>query len=75
MNGAEGCIIVIADGLSAMAAERHALPLLDALLPLLEGSEVGPVVVAEQARVAIGDEIGELMRAELMLLLIGERPG
>lgn len=75
LNGAPRLIIVIADGLSAIAPERHALPLLDALLPLLEGWKIGPVVVAEQARVAIGDEIGELMRAELMLLLIGERPG
>jgi ethanolamine ammonia-lyase small subunit len=74
-NGAPRLIIVIADGLSAIAPERHALPLLDALLPMLEGWKIGPVVVAEQARVAIGDEIGELMRAELMLLLIGERPG
>ena len=68
-------VIVIADGLSAIAIERHSLPLLDALLPLLEAWPLGPVVIAEQARVAIGDEVGERLHASLMLLLIGERPG
>jgi ethanolamine ammonia-lyase small subunit len=67
--------VVIADGLSALAVDRHALPLLDALLPLL--TELGSlqVVIAEQARVAIGDEIGSLLEADLSLMLIGERPG
>jgi ethanolamine ammonia-lyase small subunit len=68
-------VIIVADGLSAIAAERHAVPVLNALLPLLEGRRVGPVVIAEQARVAIGDEIGETLKAEGTLLLIGERPG
>jgi ethanolamine ammonia-lyase small subunit len=68
-------VMVVADGLSAIAAERHAVPVLDALLPLLEGWRIGPVVIAEQARVAIGDEIGEALQAEATLLLIGERPG
>jgi ethanolamine ammonia-lyase small subunit len=68
-------VIVIADGLSAIAAERHAVPVLDALLPLLEEWQIGPVVIAEQARVAIGDEIGERLHASVTLLFIGERPG
>ena len=71
-------VIAIADGLSAIAVERHALPLLDALLPLLlpdDAWQLGPLVVVEQARVAIGDEIGERLHASLLLLLIGERPG
>ncbi len=71
-------VIAIADGLSAIAVERHVPPLLDALLPLLiteEPWQLGPVVVVEQARVAIGDEIGERLGTSLLLLLIGERPG
>jgi ethanolamine ammonia-lyase small subunit len=68
-------LIIVADGLSAIAVERHAVPVLDALLPLLEGWRIGPVVIAEQARVAIGDQIGEALQAEATLLLIGERPG
>ena len=50
-------------------------PVLDVLLPMLADWRVGPVVVAEQARVAIGDEIGEVLGAMATLLLIGERPG
>jgi ethanolamine ammonia-lyase small subunit len=76
---AEGCdvVVVLADGLSATALNQHALPLLQLLLPQLHdaGLHVGPVVLAEQARVALGDEIGELLRARLVLMLIGERPG
>jgi ethanolamine ammonia-lyase small subunit len=68
-------IFVIADGLSALAAARHALPLLRALRARLAGSEFGPVVVAEQARVALGDEIGALLGAGQLVMLIGERPG
>jgi ethanolamine ammonia-lyase small subunit len=68
------CLFILADGLSALALERHALPLLDALLPLAPGfCLLSPVV--SNARVAIGDQIGELLEAEITVLLIGERPG
>ena len=67
--------IVIADGLSAMAAMRHAVPLLKELAPRLQGSVIAPIVVALQARVALGDEIGALLRARQVVVLIGERPG
>lgn len=76
-------VFILADGLSALAVERHALPLMDALLPLIEASlplvaameRMAPVCVVTQARVAIGDEIGGLLGARLSVLLIGERPG
>lgn len=67
-------VIVIADGLSAIAVERHAAPLLQALESRFALRDA-PLVVVEQARVAVGDEIGELLGAELLLMLIGERPG
>jgi ethanolamine ammonia-lyase small subunit len=67
--------IVIADGLSALAVERHAAPLLEALLPQLDGWKIAPVCVVEQGRVAIGDEIGEALGARIAAVLIGERPG
>ena len=68
--------IVIGDGLSSLAVARHAAPLLAALKPHL-ASELknAPVVIATQARVALGDEIAELLQAKLSIMLIGERPG
>jgi ethanolamine ammonia-lyase small subunit len=68
---------VVADGLSARAAQDHAVPVLTGVCPrlLADGWQVAPVVVAEQGRVALGDEIGALLRARLVVILIGERPG
>jgi ethanolamine ammonia-lyase small subunit len=72
-----GIAVVLADGLSARAAQTHALPLLLALRPRLEaqGQAIGMVVLAEQARVALGDEVGQRLQAGAVLVLIGERPG
>jgi ethanolamine ammonia-lyase small subunit len=76
---AGGCdvALVLADGLSAAAVNDHAQPLLALLVPQLQqaGLRLGPITLAEQARVAIGDEIGQLLGARLVLVLIGERPG
>jgi ethanolamine ammonia-lyase small subunit len=49
-------VFLIADGLSAVAIDRHALPLLDAVLQRLPSAEwsFGPICIVEQARVAIG---------------------
>jgi ethanolamine ammonia-lyase small subunit len=68
---------VVADGLSARAAARHAPPLLDRILPELRRGawRIGPVAVVEQGRVAIGDAIGAILGAALVVVLIGERPG
>ena len=68
-------VFVIADGLSSLAVARHAVPLLQATLPLLSGWSVGPVVLAEQARVALGDPVALALRARAVVVLIGERPG
>lgn len=68
-------VFVIADGLSAFAASKQSIPLLQAVRAKLTDWKIGPVVVARQARVALGDEIGELLDAQLVVMLIGERPG
>ena len=75
--GGVDLIIVIADGLSALAVQRHSLPLLKRVeeLALAEGWSLAPVILVEQARVAIADEIGELLAAKMVVILIGERPG
>jgi len=68
-------VIVIADGLSALATSRHAVPLIESLRSRLAGWRIGPIVIAEQARVALGDEVGEILKARCVAILIGERPG
>lgn len=74
-GGCDACL-VIGDGLSAQAIERHAAPLLAALRPLLPADwRLAPLVIASQARVALADEIGERLGARLSVILIGERPG
>ncbi|SFQ35000.1 Ethanolamine ammonia-lyase light chain [Geopseudomonas sagittaria] len=74
-----GCdlAIVIADGLSALAVQRHSLPFLDRLLEQVqaEGWTLAPVSLVEQGRVAVADEVGELLGAKMTVILIGERPG
>ncbi|HTZ35143.1 MAG TPA: ethanolamine ammonia-lyase subunit EutC [Stellaceae bacterium] len=74
-SGARHVAFVIADGLSATAVNAHAAPLMAAVLLRLDGWRVAPVAVVEQGRVAIGDEIGGLLGADLAAVLIGERPG
>jgi ethanolamine ammonia-lyase small subunit len=66
---------IIADGLSAPAVHRHAVPLLNAITPRLDGWRLAPLTVVVQGRVAIGDEIGQRLGARLSVVLIGERPG
>jgi ethanolamine ammonia-lyase small subunit len=69
--------IVIGDGLSAAAVHAHAVEVMRHLLPRLVAAQValGSVVVASGARVALGDEIGAIVKAAMVVVLIGERPG
>jgi ethanolamine ammonia-lyase small subunit len=69
--------VVIADGLSSLAVHRHALPFLARMeeQALAEGWSLSPVILVEQGRVAVADEIGELLGAKMVVILIGERPG
>jgi len=68
---------VIADGLSATAIHRHAVPLLALAMREWYAAHyrVAPVIVCEGARVAIGDDIGASLGSKLSVVLIGERPG
>ena len=69
--------VVVIDGLSATAVNNHAVPLLIRFVEEVKkwGWSMAPIVVVEQGRVAIGDEIAYAFGATLLLVLIGERPG
>jgi ethanolamine ammonia-lyase small subunit len=69
--------VVIADGLSALAVAQNAPPCLEALHARLAAATwlLAPTVIVEQGRVAVGDEVGELLGAKIVVVLIGERPG
>ena len=70
-------LIVVGDGLSSTGVTLNAVPTISALLPFARknGWSVAPVLLATQARVALGDEAGEYLGARAVLMLIGERPG
>ncbi|MDR2122366.1 MAG: ethanolamine ammonia-lyase subunit EutC [Flavobacteriaceae bacterium] len=76
-NPAVDVVIIIGDGLSSKAVHKQAFPLLKNLLPYISQLDLSlaPIVLAEQSRVALGDEIGEILKARLSVVLIGERPG
>ena len=76
-SGSCDIVFVIADGLSALAIHRNAVPFATLLLKQLraDGWNIAPVVIAHQGRVAIGDEIGAQLNAKIAVVLIGERPG
>jgi ethanolamine ammonia-lyase small subunit len=69
--------LIVSEGLSALAVERHATNVVRELLPLLRADawRIGPICLVRRARVALEDHIGELLRARIALILIGERPG
>ena len=69
--------VVVADGLSALAVHRHTLPFLARMeeQTQAEGWSLSPVILVEQGRVAVADEIGERLGAKMVVILIGERPG
>ena len=76
-DGSRQLAIVIGDGLSPAAVNAHAIEVVRHLVPRLaaDGIEIGDAVVASGARVALGDEIGAILSARMIVMLIGERPG
>lgn len=69
--------IVVADGLSALAVHRHTLPFLARLeeQTAADGWSTSPVILVEQGRVAVADEVAQRLGAKMSVILIGERPG
>ncbi len=80
-DGPVDLLVVVGDGLSALAVQQNAVPVLQALRHALDAQagepalRWGPVVLATQARVALADDAGAALQARLALILLGERPG
>lgn len=68
-------VFVVADGLSSRAVHEHAAAMVRETVARLAGWSVAPVVLAEQARVALGDDIASAMGVAMVVVLVGERPG
>lgn len=71
---------VVVDGLSPLAIHQNALPFVSVMLQRLAYDAantwtVAPLTVVSQGRVAVGDEVGEQLCANIVVVLIGERPG
>ncbi len=71
---------VVVDGLSSLSVHQHTVPLLSAMLARLQADgdqrwAVAPICVVAQGRVAVGDEVAERLNADMVVVLIGERPG
>ena len=67
---------VVADGLSSRAVHEHAASVIRATTARLPADwRIAPVVLAEQARVALGDDVAHALGAAMVVVLVGERPG
>ncbi|WP_342653131.1 ethanolamine ammonia-lyase subunit EutC [Pseudomonas sp. F3-2] len=69
--------LVVADGLSSLAVQRHSPAMLERIdeMATAEGWTLAPVTLVEQGRVAVADEVAQLLGAGMVVILIGERPG
>jgi ethanolamine ammonia-lyase small subunit len=76
-RGQYDVMFVVSDGLSALAVQSHATPVLATLLPDLRAQDwrIAPIVIAHHGRVAIGDAVAAALGADCAVVLIGERPG
>ncbi len=68
---------VVTEGLSARAVQTHAVPILSGVLSSLraDGWRIAPLLLVRHGRVAVGDEVAAALHADLVVVLIGERPG
>lgn len=68
-------VFVVADGLSSRAVHEHAAAVVRETVVRVPTFRIAPVILAEQARVALGDDIAAAIGAAMVVVLVGERPG
>ncbi len=71
--------IVVVDGLSSLAIKENATIFIKKLVEALnfdnQDWNLAPITIVQQGRVAIGDEVGQILNSKTTIVLIGERPG
>jgi ethanolamine ammonia-lyase small subunit len=76
-SGGADVALIVTNGLSSTAVERHGIPLLQAILNgyLTRGFRIAPVSLVANGRVALSDDIGSVLAARVAVIVVGERPG
>lgn len=77
MNESIDVTLIVSNGLSSTAVDKHGLGLLNAIVTAYAQYQLklGPISLLPNARVAVADEIGSLQNARLAVIIVGERPG
>ena len=75
--GAADVALIVTNGLSSTAVERHGVPLLRALVEGFRARQISiaPVALVANGRVALADDIGSALAAKVAIIMVGERPG
>jgi ethanolamine ammonia-lyase small subunit len=76
-DGDPDVALIVTNGLSSTAVERHGLSLLEAVVACCRSRRIriGPIALVENGRVALSDEIGFALGARVAVIVVGERPG
>jgi ethanolamine ammonia-lyase small subunit len=69
--------LIVTNGLSSTAVERHGIPLLQAIVNGCRTRQfrIAPVSLVTNGRVALSDDIGSILAARVAVIVVGERPG
>ena len=76
-DGEVDVALIVTNGLSSTAVERHGIPLLQAIVNSYRTRQfrIAPVFLVANGRVALSDAIGSVIAARVAVIVVGERPG
>lgn len=77
LHGVFDLSVIVSNGLSAAAVRQNAVKLISHIIPLAQSLNLrmAPLVIVRNGRVAVQDEIGQILGAKVALIALGERPG
>ena len=75
--GAADIALIVTNGLSSTAVDRHGIPLLQAIVSgyRARSFRIAPIALVTNGRVALLDDIGSAVAARVAVIIVGERPG